>query len=102
MSIQHDDVAEAVGRNVASVAHLWFEGAELIAVVAAQSVPRSKPHKTLVVLQQLRDVARRHAVLFVVRHHPAQWLCCQRPCRQPTKYRDDDALFHFSLVASRL
>ena len=80
---QQVDVAYAVGRHVTAVAHLWLKGLKVIAVVAAQAVPRGKPHKALLVLQQLSDMCRRHAVGLVVFRHVTHRLCPQRHCCQP-------------------
>jgi hypothetical protein len=68
---QQLDVADAVGSHVTPVANLRLKGMKLVTVVAAQSVPGSKPHKTLLVLQQLGDMSRGYAILFVVLHHMA-------------------------------
>ena len=63
------DVADAVGGHVAAVTDGWFEGLEIVAVITAQSIPRSKPQEAAAVLQQLRDVAGGYAVLRVVCCH---------------------------------
>ena len=66
---QQGDVAYAVGCHVTSVAYLGLEGAKFITVISTQSVPCGEPHKSLLILQELCDVARCNAIVFVVSCH---------------------------------
>ena len=63
-------VLNAVRGHVDAVAHLRLETVELIAVIAVQTVPGSKPHHALAVLNDLGDIPLRHATELVeVGHH---------------------------------
>ena len=73
--IRKPDVAQTVGRRVATVTAESLEGQEFISIETAQAVPSGEPHETIIVLQQLGDMIRRYAILLVIPRLMILWLC---------------------------